>query len=365
MKNLYTIVLSLLFISTLPSACLALHNVSAFWTNTRSVDDEYDRYKKKADDLFKEGRYSEAIKQFANCLEVPGFEKDVYATTKIEQSNRCIDLRQRAEAALNAQKGAEAVALLQQILVINVNDPITKSQLTDYWSDEGNTFYSQQKYAEAKSAYSEALKYTSKKDILTIQIRNSEQFLKQQQAAQVPKENPKPAVTQDQSQWANTTTKPQKQVPVPKIKNDVATDNTSPKRTETKPTISTNQFTPRRTGLKVAVATIGVGAGIYAFMLNSQYKSKINALNEVSKATDSDSDDLIMSQADFTKWQTAYSEAETARSKNGLFKACVGVAAVAAAAEVYLLIRKPKVVAKGLSWKPASQGWGLAVQYTF
>ena len=162
-----------------------------------------------------------------------------------------------------------------------------------------------------------------------------------------------------------TMTKPQKPVTVPKIKNDAATANRNPKHAETKPIISTNQFAPRRTGLKLAVATVGVGAGIYAFMLNSQYKSKINTLNEVSKATDSDSDDLILSQADYTKWQTAYSEAETARSKNGLFKACVGVAAVAAAAEVYLLIRKPKVIAKGLSWKPASQGWGLAVQYTF
>jgi hypothetical protein len=121
---------------------------------------------------------------------------------------------------------------------------------------------------------------------------------------------------------------------------------------------------PRRIGLKLLTAAIGVGAGAYAFSLNNQFTSKTNALSEVARTADPDNDGIITNRADFIKWNTAYNETKEAQGRNGLFKACIGIAAVAALAETYLLIHKPKRKLQRTSIKPASDTWGLAIRHS-
>nr|WP_293841245.1 hypothetical protein [uncultured Arsenicibacter sp.] len=339
MKQLYTIAVLLFSASALPAfAVTPPEGVPHHTVLSRTLDDEYDKYKKKADDFLKEGRYADARKQYQNCLEVPGFEKDTYATTKIDEIDRCLYLRDQASKAISAGRGSEAVGFWQQVLTINPTDPQTRSNLTDYWTDQGNIAYAQKKYGEAKKAYTEALSYAVKQDILRIQIQNSDTYLKQEQAAQATNEaakQPLPSVT---AAPANT---PVVRKPAPV------------------------SVSPARTGMIAGIGAVGLGASLYALTLKSQFNSKLDELKKVSAEVDPDNDGTILTQAEKDRWDKAYADAQKASNKNGLYKACIGVASAAVIAEIYFLIKKPKAARKGLSWQPASSGVGIVARYTF
>jgi tetratricopeptide (TPR) repeat protein len=265
------------------------------------VDDEYDRYKKRGDDLFKEGKYLEARRQYQNCLEVPGFENDTYAKGQIEECTAGLRLRQLVEEAMRQGKGAELVNLFSQLLNLNPDDALTKAQITDYYERIGNQLFNQKRYVEARENYTKALSYTTtRQETLRLQIRTID-----------------------------------------------------------------NQLKPKHIGLKLFTGAVAVGVGAYAILLRSDYQSKMTTLNEVSQAVDPTNSGIIGPSDDYRKYEEAYRAAETAQQKNGLFKACLGVAAVATIAEVYLLMHKPKPRTAGLHWKPSSQSVGLAVGYTF
>ena len=272
------------------------------------VDDEYDRYKKRGDDFFKEGKYVEARRQYQNCLEVPGFENDAYAKEQIQECTVGLKLRQQADEAQQQGKGLESVRLFSQLLNLNPDDALTKAQLADYYEREGNQLYDQQKYADAKARYIEALKYTTKQATLMLQIRNCEEKLKQ---------------------------------------------------------IALVQRPPKLIGLKVFTGVVAVGAGAYAALLRNDYQSKMGTLSQVSQTVDPTGSGVIANPDSYRQYKDAYDAAEAAQQKNGLFKACLGVAAVATIAEIYLLVHKPKPRTNALNWKPSSQSWGLAVGYTF
>ncbi|MVM28707.1 hypothetical protein GO755_01590 [Spirosoma sp. HMF4905] len=274
-----------------------------------SVDDEYDRYKKRADDFFKEGKYFEARRQYQNCLEVPGFEDDAYAKEQIEECTTGMKLRQQVDEAILQNKGSETVGLLSQLLNLNPDDALTKMQLADYYEREGNQLYSLQKYADAKARYIEALNYTAKQETLMLQIRNCEENLK------------------------------------PKVPVYV-------------------QRPPKLIGLKVAAVAVALGAGLYAINLRNDYQSKLGALSQISQTADPTGSGII-SKDMYHQYDEAYTAAEAAQKKNGLFKACLGVAAVATVTELYLLMHKPKPRTHALQWKPSSQSWGLAISHTF
>jgi hypothetical protein len=57
---------------------------------TKIFDEEYDRYKRKADSFFAKGDFINAQKQYRNCLVVPGFENDSYAIDKIKECDEFI-----------------------------------------------------------------------------------------------------------------------------------------------------------------------------------------------------------------------------------------------------------------------------------
>ncbi len=281
-------------------------------TSAAVVDEEYERYKKQGDDAFKAGNYLRARQQYQNCLEVPGFENDPYAKEQITECTTGMALSQQAEAARQQGNKQEALRLYNQLLNLNPDDALNRSMLAEYYEREGNQLYAQQKWAEAKNRYTEALKYTARQETLLLQISNSEENLK-----------PKPPVYVH---------KPAKHI-----------------------------------GIKLFTGAVAAGAGAYAFLLRNDYQSKIGALSQISRTVDPNETGVIDNPASYRQYSDAYTAAEAAQQKNGLFKACVGVAAVAIVAELYLLIHhpKPKSSANTLHWKPSSQSWGLALGYTF
>ncbi|RAJ93094.1 hypothetical protein LX87_04606 [Larkinella arboricola] len=269
------------------------------------VDEEYDRYKKRGDDFFKEGKYQDARRQYQNCLEVPGFENDAYAKKRIEECNTGLTLRQKVEDATRQGQSSQAVDLLHQLLHLNPEDAITMGQLADHYEREANKLFNQKRYQEARQNYTEAIQFANatKKETLQIQIQNIERIL-----------TPKPT---------------------------------------------------KRIGLKVATGVVAVGAGAFALLLRNDYQSKLSALNQISQKADPNGTGIIDNRDLYRQYEDAYKAAEAAKQKNGLFTACVGVAAVATLAEVYLLVRKPRPRPSAFRWQPASQSWGLAVRYSF
>lgn len=105
--------------------------------------------------------------------------------------------------------------------------------------------------------------------------------------------------------------------------------------------------------LKIGVGVFGVGAGLYALKLNNDWKTKLSAIDKAQQSGDN------------AGYQTAYNDAAQFQSSQGLRNICVGVAAVAVAAEVFLLVRKPKTTQPRISLSPASSSIGLALNYRF
>lgn len=297
-KTLHIFILALLLSFALAPSIKALGRTSVAVT----IDDEYDRYKKRGDALFKEGKYQEARRQYQNCLEVPGFENDPYAKEQIQECTTGIALRQQADDAMRQGKGIDAVKALDQLLNLNPDDLITKGQFADYYEREGNQQFNQKRYVQARESYTKALNYTTtRQETLRLQIRT-----------------------------IDNVTKPSRHI-----------------------------------GIKVVTGLVAVGAGAYAALLRSNYQSKMSTLTQVSQTTDPTGSGIIADPESYRQYNNAYNAAQDAQQKNGLFKACLGVAAVATVAELYLLLHKPKQRVSALQWKPSSQSWGLAISYTF
>lgn len=307
------------------------------------TDDEYDRYKKRADDFFDKGDYQNALRQYRNCLEVPTYENDPYAKGRIALVEKLIKLRQQAYQSLNVGKGAEAVALFEQVVADNPRDSITKVNLTDYWTEEANKSYGQQNYEQAKSQYEQARKYASKPTLIQVQIQNSETYIKQkaEQAAKIAEAEKKVEAQPDQV--------------VSKVPVDPSAEINQPKATIRK----------RYVGIKLAAAAVGLGAGAYAYTLNNQYKAKLEEVNRIGKTVDSDGDNIILTTGEYNQWQTAYKETTDAKQNRSKFMASLGVVGAAATAEVILLALPKKKKLTGFSLESSTQNVGLAVRYTF
>lgn len=301
MTNPFYLLLFLVFFST-PVLTVQAENRSS--TLRILVDDEYDRYKKKGDDFFKEGKYQEARGQYQNCLEVPGFEEDKYAKEKIEDCTKALNFRQQASDALAQNKPQEAVQLLDQLLKLNPNDQVTTNQVGDFYEQEGNKLVRQKNLVAAQESYKKALKYT------TIPTRRTSIEL------QIVNIGPKPS---------------------------------------------------NKIGLKVATGAVAVGAGIFAVLLRNDFQNKLGTLSQISLQADPNNTGFIADPVLNQQYNAAFEATEKAKNKNGLYKASLGIAAVATVAELYLLLHKNRKAPRptGLHWQPASQSLGLAIRYTF
>ena len=300
-KPLHQLFLLLVFLS------VSLANVPAQAqtpTSTTAVDPEYDRYRQRGDERYKEGKYAEARGQYQNCLEVPGFENDAYAKRQIEECATGLTLQRQVNEARQQGKTQVVFDLLVQLLNFNPADATTKAQLADFYERDGNQLFNQKRYDAAKGSYEKALIYASdptRRSTITTQLKN-----------------------------ITSVSKP-----------------------------------PKRIGLKLFTGAVAVGAGAYAYLLRSDYQTKLDALNQVSQTVDPENTSVIANPIAYQQYKNAYSAAEEAQKKNGLFTACVGVAAVATVAELYLLIHKPKPRTSALYWKPASRSYGVAIGYSF
>jgi tetratricopeptide (TPR) repeat protein len=139
------------------------------------IDEEYDRYKKKADDYFKKGDYVNAKKQYKNCLVVPGFENDNYANKRVILADDCLKIAEKAEIQMKSNNPEEGINLLEQILGKNPEDTETKSKIATYFKTIANNYYNTEKYKEAIIKYNQALKYDNDKSTLAILIKNCEE----------------------------------------------------------------------------------------------------------------------------------------------------------------------------------------------
>ena len=295
-----------LFLFIVVTSSLPAHHVAGQTSpvSATAVDEEYERYKKRGDDYFKEGKYLLARQQYQNCLEVPNFENDSYAKEQIAECTTGLALHQQIDDALGQGKNQDAFNLFGQLLNLNPDDALAKAKMADYYEREGNKLYAEQKYTAAKANYQEALKYTTtRQESLRLQIRNADAKL------------------------------------VPII--------------------------PKRIGLKVFTGVVAVGAGAYAYLLRSDFQTKKDALDRISQLVDPNNTNIIANPDAVRQYETAYTAAEAAQKKNGLFKACLGVAAVATIAEIYLLVHKPKPRVRTFTWQPSSHSYGLALSYTF
>ncbi len=301
-KPVYLLVSFLLLTAPMVSA-VAFDRASV---TTSVADEEYDRYKKRGDDFFKEGKYQEARRQYQNCLEVPGFENDAYATKQIDECSKALSLRQQATEALKQNKNQEAIQILNQLLTRNPGDNISREQLADYYEAQGNQLSNQKNYTAAREIYTQALKYattTTRQESLRLQIANT----------------------------------------------------------------SNVQRPAKNIGIKVFTGLVAVGAGAFAVLLRNDYQNKLNTLNQISQTADPTGTGIISDDGLYQQYNAAYGAVESAQKRNSLYKASLGVAAVATIAELYLLLHKPKKAPRttGFHWQPSSQSLGVAVHYTF
>lgn len=289
---------------------------------------------------------------------VPNFDNDSYAKGQIALMDKLTTLRESATKLLSAGKGEEAVGLLEQILTENPNDPITKATITKIWQDNANRLFVEKKYEEAKAAYQKAIKYADEitKSSLSIAIQSSDEKIQAMKSAQQRPIHTEPEKKEEKSK------KPEEN-PV------------KPEPEKEKPKVSPPPPQPgkivvikpkRRLVPKILTAVIGLGAGGYAYLLNSQYQTKLNDLSSISQTTDPDGDNVILTQAVFNQWQTSYKEVKDFQSNKTTMYACFGVAGAAAITEIILLVRKSKPKKQtGLNLHPSTQNVGLVLRYSF
>ncbi|MEI7587008.1 hypothetical protein [Runella sp.] len=140
-----------------------------------------------------------------------------------------------------------------------------------------------------------------------------------------------------------------------------------PKITERPDIINKSSGTETQTShpisLKIGVAVLGIGAGAGAFLIRSNFTDKQTKLNSLNTSLKQDSKGQLLTQADKNTWDTAYQETLSAK-KAPLFNALVGVAALSAGYEAYLLLTKRKVN-RQLSFSPSRQNMGVALTINF
>ena len=267
------------------------------------VDEEYDRFRKQGDDLFKRGEYDKALKKYIACLEVPNYAKDTYALSKVSLCRKAVALRNDVSKGRNDEN---VITKMEELLQINPDDSFIKETARDYWIKKGNEKFDIGALIDSKNAFEKAAGYRNDGQIKSLIKKCDEQI----------------------------------------------------KLAETTKSIGNNgeiEFSKHSNGLglKIGVGVVAVGAAIYALKLNSDWQSKLSAI-ESSKISGT-----------YSTYQTAYNDAKTFQDSKSLRNICVGIAGVATLVEAYLIIRKPKNQEPKISIKSSSESAGLALIYRF
>jgi tetratricopeptide (TPR) repeat protein len=269
----------------------------------QTVDEEYDRFRKQGDDLFKRGEYDKALKKYLACLEVPNYAKDTYALSKVSLCRKAVALRNDISKGRNDES---VITKMEELLQINPDDSFIKETARDYWIRKGNEKFDIGALIDSKNAFEKAAGYRNDEQIKSLIKKCDEQI----------------------------------------------------KLAESTKSIGNNggiEFSKHSNGLvlKIGVGVVAIGAAIYALKLNSDWQSKLSLI-ESSKTSGT-----------FSTYQTAYNDAKTFQDSKSLRNICVGIAGVATLVEAYLIIRKPKNQEPKISIKLSSESTGLALIYHF
>jgi tetratricopeptide (TPR) repeat protein len=267
------------------------------------VDEEYDRFRKQGDDLFKRGEYGKALKKYIACLEVPNYAKDTYALSKVSICRKAVSLLNDISKERNDEN---VISKMEELLKINPEDSFVKETARDYWIRKGNEKFDIGALIDSKNAFEKAGSFRNDEQIKSL-IKKVE----------------------DQIILAETTNS---------IGNNGGIEASKPSN---------------GLALKIGVGAVAMGAAFYALNLNGDWQSKLSAI-ESSKTNGT-----------FSTYQGAYSEAKSFQESQGLRNVCVGIEAAATLLDVYLFIRKPKTQEPKISVSPSQQNVGLAVTYRF
>lgn len=285
------------------------------------IDEEYTKFKKQGDAFFVQGEYKKALKKYYSCLEVPNFSNDEYARKQVEICEKAILLNDEAELAITKKKNEKAISYLEEIYELNKADILTKKRLKDFYANIGSEKIENGEYQNAIKAFKNSLIYGSDKQI-DLLIRAC------QEKIEIPNEN-KPSIFPKQVE---------------------KTDVISPAKPNT---ISKNDLSEKKNSplLKIIVGVVGGGATIYALSINSNWNTKLSALNTAKES------------GNINAYETAYTNALQAKNTEGLRNACVGIAFVSAATEIYLLLHKSKPSVSKFSIAPTNNTIGLSLSY--
>lgn len=267
------------------------------------IDDEYDKFRKEGDSLFHQSQYTKALKKYLSCLEVPGFNEDIYAKKQALLCQKAIQLHIDATNALALDNDSAGLKYLHELLLINSEDIIAKEKIGNYWLVSAKKKINKKLYSDAKKDLEESLKYYSQNEALSLLMTCNEQ-----------------------------------------IKTD---NNTIPQRDEI------NLTKPKQVTLKILLGTVCVGSIGYALNLDRIWNQKKDAIQSA------------ISNNNYNDYLTAYDNASKFQTNQGMRDICIGISVVSVFVEGYLFFKKPRKYSSKVSLTSSNSSCGLALAYKF
>ncbi|MFN3783064.1 MAG: tetratricopeptide repeat protein [Spirosomataceae bacterium] len=264
------------------------------------MDDEYGKFRKEGDDLFKAGQYDKALNKYLSCLEVPGYETDNYAYGRIDNCRKAMELKAEINRLNGLNQLENATASVDALLKLNPADEQIRNMVFNLWLNKGNQAMYRKSWQEASDNFIKALAYKADADVEK-KLQRCENMLVDGKVVRPP---------------------------VNKV--DIGKNPSS------------------GVPLKVIMTGVAVGGSLYAVSLNNGWQTRVDAITQAQ------------TEGDRSKYQLAYQEAEDYRTKLGIRNASVVAAVVAAGIDTILFIRKPKTAA--VQVKPFGVGMSLQVR---
>lgn len=288
-----------------------------------SIDDEYIKFKKQGDEFFIQGEYKKALKKYLACLEVPTFSGDEYAKNQVKICEQAIQLNGDVDIAMDKKRNEKAINYLEEIYALNKTDIITKKKLKDLYANMGYEKMDNALYPEAIKVFKTSLIYGSDRQIdLLIRTCQEKMNIKNEKVKE-------PIIAQSQVLKPEIITPSKPQV------------------------ILNNNLFERKNSpfLKIIVGVIGAGSGLYTSKINSDWNTKLSAVNTAKQS------------GDINAYELAYANAKQAKDSEGVRNLCVGIVLASVATEVYLFLRKPKTLVPKISFASTNNTIGLSLNY--
>ena len=354
------------------------------------VDDEYDQFRKQGDELFKAGQYEKALKKYLSCLEVPGFERDVYAIGRIEGCQKAIELKAEVmrslDTTLDALGGSspsstkdvfvsdslfisqfeKVLTSFQAILKLNPEDASMRELAFTYWSAKGNQAMNKRSWEQAREWFEKALEYKfdgiidkklersvkmiaesvaiKKAELVVIEsnVKKPEEDKVPQKAEKVVQDDLYSGVKKEVGKVSSANnTGNSDDVRSDEVEGDVVRP---PSKKE--PLLKTPiTITPLQIGLS-GLATVGF---ITAISLNSGWQKRLQAIERNAPSVNR------------TVYLNAYQDAVDYRSKVGLRNTSLVLSFAALGVDALLFLRKPKP--SNVSVR--TEGVGINIQVRF